>query len=112
MSQLQKMTPDPFRLFSNLLFASRMSFARFHPFSGNRVPDSVPLELHVNDPDIVRHALTFQTYVETFIAVCRARHQEPILMTQPLGIPNADQAHFNHTLRGIASTQKVALIDL
>jgi len=43
---------------SNLLFATRMQFARFHPFSGERLSPVVSEDIiDLEDPKLEQHAL-------------------------------------------------------
>ena len=58
---------------SNLLFAARMQFARFHPFSGERLGPVVSEDtIDLEDPKLKQHALIYRAYVEAFIGLSKA----------------------------------------
>ncbi len=98
---------------SNLLFAGRMHFARFHPFSGEEISQEVSEDtLDLDDPKLEEHAIMYRTYLEAFIGLSKALRQVPIVMTQPLGRPSKGQGRFNDELRAVALTHQVKLIDL
>ncbi len=98
---------------SNLLFAARMQFAKFHPFTGERVVPVVSEDtIDLEDSNLEQHIPTYKAYLEAFIAVSKATKRVPILMTQPLGRTSNGQTKFNDALREVASTQHVRVIDL
>jgi lysophospholipase L1-like esterase len=98
---------------SNLLFVARMQFAKFHPFTGERVVPVVSEDtIDLEDSKLEQHIRTYKTYVEAFIAVAKATNRIPLLMTQPLGRPSNGQTKFNEALREVAYAQHVSLIDL
>lgn len=98
---------------SNLLFAARMHFARFHPFSGEEISQEVSEDsLDLDDPKLEEHAIMYRTYLEAFIGLSKALSKVPIVMTQPLGRPSKGQARFNDELRAVALAHQVKIIDL
>lgn len=98
---------------SNLLFAARMQFARFHPFSGERLGPVVSEDtIDLEDPKLEQHALIYRAYVEAFIGLSKALNMVPVLMTQPLARPSKGQDRFNDVLREVSFTQHVKIIDL
>lgn len=98
---------------SNLLFAARMHFARFHPFSGERLSPVVSEDtIDLEDLKLEQHALIYRAYIEAFIGLNTALNKVPIIMTQPLGRPSKGQDRFNDVLREVALTQQVKIIDL
>lgn len=98
---------------SNLLFAARMYFARFHPFSGEAIGNEVTADtIDLQDQNIEQHVLVYRAYMEVFISISKALNKVPILMTQPLGRLSKGQSRFNEVLQEVAFKHQVRIIDL
>lgn len=98
---------------SNLMFAARMHFARFHPFSGESIANEVSEDtIDLQDPKLEQHVSVYKSYVEVFVTVSKALNKVPILMTQPLGRLSKGQSRFNEVLKEVAFNHQVKIIDL
>lgn len=103
---------------SNLVFLLRTRLGGVNPWTGD-VRESTRQDLlgigrenNRTPEDWALYQSLFRQNLEIFVSTARSLGQKPVLMTQPLGTQVQEQLEFNRIIRDVASSQKVALIDL